>query len=217
MQHEIMTIQEVSEYLRVSERTVYDWAIKNMIPCGKIGTSWRFKRSEIEKWVDRKLTPEKKPAETTQVSIENILDRERIILFDTSDKHDALTQMIDIIATSPKIRDKQEITQGIFQREKLMSTGIGHGVGVPHIRQESIDDLVIAVGVSKSEIKDYESLDGVPVRIIFMIAAGKNQHTSYIKTLASISRTIKQESIRTKLLKTNDASDIYNILTLKGA
>ncbi len=216
MEHEIMTIQEVSEYLRVSERTVYDWAIKNMIPCGKIGTSWRFKRSEIEKWVNRKITPEQKPVETPLVSLENILDKERIVLMESTNKEEALFQMIDLIAASLKIEDKKDITQGIFQREKLMSTGIGHGVGVPHIRHRCIDNLVIAVGVSKSDIKDYESLDGAPVRIIFMIAAGEDQHTSYIKALSSISRNIKNETLRNKLLEAKDTTEIYNILTLKG-
>ena len=51
----IMTIEEVAEYLRVSERTVYDWASKGEIPCGKIGTAWRFKSSDIETWVNKLL------------------------------------------------------------------------------------------------------------------------------------------------------------------
>ena len=52
----ILTIDEVAKYLRVSERTVYDWAHKGEIPAGKIGTVWRFKKSEIEKWVDHRLS-----------------------------------------------------------------------------------------------------------------------------------------------------------------
>ena len=50
--HDILTLEEVAAYLRVSERTVYDWANKGEIPCGKLGTTWRFKRSEVERWVD---------------------------------------------------------------------------------------------------------------------------------------------------------------------
>ena len=57
MTSEIMTIEDVAKFLKVSERTVYDWAQKGEIPCGKLGTSWRFKRDEIENWVSRKLTP----------------------------------------------------------------------------------------------------------------------------------------------------------------
>ena len=53
--HDIMTVEEVAEYLRVSERTVYEWAQRGEIPAGKLGTTWRFKRREIERWVDRRL------------------------------------------------------------------------------------------------------------------------------------------------------------------
>ena len=53
--HEIMTIEDVAKYLRVSERTVYDWAQKGILPGGKIGTTWRFKSADIQKWVNDKL------------------------------------------------------------------------------------------------------------------------------------------------------------------
>ena len=56
MDDDILTIEEVAKYLRVSERTVYDWAQKGEIPSGKIGTVWRFKKSEIEKWVNDRLS-----------------------------------------------------------------------------------------------------------------------------------------------------------------
>ena len=59
--HEIMTIEEVSAYLRVSERTVYDWAQKGDLPGGKLGTTWRFKREDVENWVDSRIS--KKPAQ----------------------------------------------------------------------------------------------------------------------------------------------------------
>ena len=56
MQDDILTIEEVASYLRVSDRTVYDWAQKGEIPAGKIGTVWRFKKSEVEKWVNERLS-----------------------------------------------------------------------------------------------------------------------------------------------------------------
>ena len=53
--HEIMTIEDVAKYLRVSERTIYDWAQKGILPGGKIGTTWRFKSADIQRWVNDKL------------------------------------------------------------------------------------------------------------------------------------------------------------------
>ena len=68
MQDDILTIEEVARYLRVSDRTVYDWAQKGEIPAGKIGTVWRFKKSEIEKWVNDRLGSSK--ADVVDVSVQ---------------------------------------------------------------------------------------------------------------------------------------------------
>ena len=59
MEDDILTIEEVAKYLRVSERTVYDWAQKGEIPSGKIGTVWRFKKGDIERWVNERLSASK--------------------------------------------------------------------------------------------------------------------------------------------------------------
>ena len=66
MEDDILTIEEVAKYLRVSERTVYDWAQKGEIPSGKIGTVWRFKKSEIEKWVNDRLSSGSKSKSSIQ-------------------------------------------------------------------------------------------------------------------------------------------------------
>ena len=65
--HEIMTIEEVAEYLRVSERTVYDWAQKGDLPGGKLGTTWRFKRSDVENWVNSRIS-QQTPSKTRRGS-----------------------------------------------------------------------------------------------------------------------------------------------------
>ena len=80
MEDDILTIEEVAKYLRVSERTVYDWAQKGEIPSGKIGTVWRFKKSEIEKWVNDRLSSGSKPViPGEQVQVKNILSPDIII------------------------------------------------------------------------------------------------------------------------------------------
>jgi PTS system nitrogen regulatory IIA component len=210
--HDIMTVQEVAEYLRVSERTIYDWASKNQIPCGKIGTTWRFKRAEIEQWVDSRLN-KPAPVGANSVSITDILAPQRIVLLETKTKKEALERLIEVIATHPAVSNKDEFTDGIFRREQLMSTGIGLGIAVPHVRLESVKELIMAVGISKTGIEDYDSLDSRPVSILFMVAAGKNQHVQYIKILGAISRLIKDENVRNSLIEAPDPQAVYNLLT----
>ncbi|MBC8377734.1 MAG: PTS sugar transporter subunit IIA [Planctomycetes bacterium] len=214
---EIMTVQEVAEFLRVSERTIYDWATHGVIPCGKLGTTWRFKRSEIEKWVDEQLSaPSKKNVTFSPISLKDILNPSHITIMQTDSKDAALMAMLDNLDQTGVISDNQAITEGIFQREKLMSTGIGLGIGIPHVRMDGIDNLLMAVGVSTLDITDYESLDSQPVRLIFMILAGKDQHTLHIKTMAAIAARLKNPVLREMLIQSQNTETIFNLLTEGG-
>jgi len=212
-ENEIMTIEEVADYLRVSERTVYEWAKKGEIPCGKLGTSWRFKRSEIQKWLDRRLGQTRITTPPPSMSLSRVLTPQRCIILKSRTKTNALNEMIDILATAPQVSNKEELAAAIFSREQLMSTGIGLGIGLPHVRLSSVSDIVMAFGVSKKPIADYESLDGKPVHIIAMIAAGQNQHAEHIRLLSNISARLKDPETRQALVKVMDADQIYKILT----
>lgn len=212
--HDIMTVEEVAQYLRVSERTVYEWAQKGEIPAGKLGTTWRFKRGEIERWVDRRLSGGRRAGGPQPLVIANVLSPDRVVLMEESRKETALMRTIDALARSPLIKDRKELTRAIFDREKLMSTGIGFGVGVPHVRLGSVADLAMAVGVSSKPITDYESLDGQPVRIICMVAAGLNQHAEYIRALAAVSGKLKDPAVRGSVLSAASENEIFEILTV---
>ena len=211
---QIMTVQEVAEFLRVSERTVYEWATAGTIPCGKLGTTWRFKRLEVEKWVDEQLSKtSRKNVTFSPIEIKNILSAKNVMLLDVESKDAALMKMLDRMSANGSISHKGEIAEGIFQREKLMSTGIGLGIGIPHVRMEIIKDLIMGVGLVRSELNDYESLDGKPVKLIFMILAGKDQHPQHIKTMAAISERVRNIVLREMLMQADTAETIHQLLT----
>ena len=213
MEDDILTIEEVAKYLRVSERTVYDWAQKGEIPSGKIGTVWRFKKSEIEKWVNERLSSGTKPTtQNLQVQVKNILSPDRITFINQSSKHDALVQLSDVLATAPQVKNASELTTEILKREELMSTAIGRGIAIPHVRLSSVTDLVMAVGVCKKPIADFQTLDDQPVNLLFMIAAAYNQHSYYLKTISYFSGKLKQPDLRESMLSAQTEMDIYNLL-----
>jgi len=212
-ENEIMTIEEVADYLRVSERTVYEWAKKGEVPCGKIGTSWRFKRSEIQKWVDRRLGKPLAVDSPISISLSRVLTPKRCVILNKATKAETLSEMIGVLAAAPQISNKDELAAAISSREQLMSTGIGLGIGLPHVRLASVSDIVMAFGVSRKPIIDYESLDGRPVHIIAMIAAGQNQHAEHIRLLSHISARLKDPETRQALINAQDADEIYRILT----
>ena len=213
---DILTIEEVAKYLRVSERTVYDWAQKGEIPAGKIGTVWRFKKDEIEKWVNERLTSSVKVAQNNPlVQVQNILSPDRIVMLSHSTRHDALVALAETLGTAPQIKNRQELTVEILKREELMSTAIGRGIAIPHVRLSSVTDLVMAVGLCKNDIIDFQTIDDMPVRLLFMIAAAYNQHAYYLQTLSFFSSKLKNPVLREGLLKAVTPLEAYNLLISK--
>jgi nitrogen PTS system EIIA component len=212
MDDDILTIEEVAKYLRVSERTVYDWAQKGEIPSGKIGTVWRFKKSEIERWVNDRLSTNRMSSNFNSVQVQNILSPDRIVFLNHSSKRDALMALADNLATAPQIKNRQELASEILKREELMSTAIGRGIAIPHVRLSSVTDLVISVGISQCDIVDFQSLDDVPVKLLFMIAAAYNQHAYYLQTLSFFSSKLKNSDLRNQLLQVKSPTEAYGLL-----
>ncbi|MDR2478079.1 MAG: PTS sugar transporter subunit IIA [Treponema sp.] len=211
----ILTIEEIAKYLRVSERTVYDWAQKGEIPAGKIGTVWRFKKSEIEKWVSDRLSVNRLNPQLNSIQINTILSPERILFPGYSTKRDVLLALADNIAAAPQVKNRQELALEILKREELMSTAIGRGIAIPHVRLPSVTDLVVSLGISRCDIIDFQPLDDEPVRIVIMIAAAYNQHAYYLQTLSYFSARFKNRELRDALLAVQSAEDAYGLLTGK--
>ena len=213
MEDDILTIEEVAKYLRVSERTVYDWAQKGEVPSGKIGTVWRFKKSEIEHWVNERLSSGSRPSPSgTLIQVKNILSPDRIIFMNHSTKHDALVELASNLSTAPQVKNAQELSVEILKREELMSTAIGRGIAIPHVRLSSVTDLVMSVGINTTDIIDFQTIDDAPVKLLFMIAASYNQHAYYLQTLSFFSTKLKNKDLRDALLTVSNPLDAYNLL-----
>ncbi|MBU0936251.1 MAG: PTS sugar transporter subunit IIA [Spirochaetes bacterium] len=212
MDDDILTIEEVAKYLRVSERTVYDWAQKGEIPSGKIGTVWRFKKSEIERWVNDRLSSGRSTTPVSQINMHSVLAPERVIFLAGTRKHEALAALADNLATAVQVKSKNELLSEIVRREELMSTAIGRGIAIPHVRLSSVTDLVVSVGISKQPIQDFNAFDDELVQLLFMIAAAYNQHAYYLQTLSYFSTKLKSLDLRTGLLQAATPQAAYELL-----
>ena len=94
-------------------------------------------------------------------------------------------------------------------------TAIGRGIAIPHVRLSSVTDLVMAVGLCKNDIIDFQTIDDVPVRLLFMIAAAYNQHSYYLQTLSFFSSKLKSQTLRDGLLAATTPLEAYNLLIAK--
>lgn len=138
------------------------------------------------------------------------LIEEGVICFLEADSRDAaLKKLIDALADSGEIVDKENFFEAIIKREKIVSTGIGMGVAIPHAKLPIFNRFFLAVGLQKAkEGINWDALDGAPVRLIFMIGGPANQQTDYLKILSRLTAAIKDEDRRKKLLNTQSKEDV---------
>ncbi len=208
---EIMTIEEVAEYLRVSERTVYEWAKKGEIPSGKIGSIWRFKRDDVVAWVDKQLVSQNnKESNFVPLMLKNLFSAADIVIYDSGNKSDVLHALADIVSAKPEVTSKEEVLEGIFHREQLMSTGIGRGIAIPHVRLASVTGIVMAVALVKNGITDYESLDDMPVKLVFMILSRVDQHGEHLKLVSQLSQKLKDSTLRERLMESVTSEELFD-------
>lgn len=122
-------------------------------------------------------------------------------------KVEIIDALIDRVATSPRVKDKDKVRQAIFDREKIMSTGVGNGFAIPHGKTEAVTDIVAAFAVTQKPI-DYQSLDEQPVRLVFLLVGKDTLVGPHIKLLSRISRLMNKESFRKRLLELQTPQEI---------
>jgi fructose-specific phosphotransferase system IIA component len=144
------------------------------------------------------------------VEFDKMIDESRIIDLKATTKEDALRELVDVLATSPNVTDKDEFLRAIFEREKVISTGVGIEVALPHVKIPSVKDFAIAVGRSTKGI-DFESLDEKPVYIVVMIGANDKQAGEFLKVLAQLVLKLKNKSFRKQVMFAKDTKRIKQL------
>jgi PTS system nitrogen regulatory IIA component len=212
MAEDILTIEDVAKYLRVSERTVYDWAQKGEIPAGKIGTVWRFKKDSIERWVNERLSGSKKARQPPLIRADEVITPGRIVFLDSQNRDEALMSLADKLCAAPQIQNHNELRQAMLRREKVISAAIGCGIAIPHARLDSVSGLVVSVGISRVPVSGFLPLDGEPVRILIMVAAAYTQHTYYLHTISFFGARLKNNKLRNALIASKDETEACKLL-----
>jgi len=133
-----------------------------------------------------------------------------------SSKDEIIDAMIDLVAVSPKVLDKDRVREAILEREKIMSTGVGHGFAIPHGKTDAVSDIVAAFAVTAEPI-DYQSLDEKPVRLVFLLVGKDNMVGPHIKLLSRISRLMHKEEFRNRLLELKTSKEIIEMFKQEEA
>jgi nitrogen PTS system EIIA component len=149
------------------------------------------------------------------MNLKDVLSRDMCCILQETMKSEVLFTLTTMIKQKLNLTKEYEeaLVKNIFYREQLMSTGIGLGIGIPHIRFEGVSSPILAVGISKKGITDYASIDDEVIKFVVMIIVGKNQHKQHIRLLSIIVALLKQEETRERLIRGEKSSEIYAILT----
>ena len=129
---------------------------------------------------------------------------------------DAIRELVELVAYDESIADPKDFLARLIQREKQLSSGIGKGVAVPHLHDDTITRQLLAIGTSGSGI-EFGSPDGEPVRIVALLATPGKHHSQHMELLAALSRLLQQDSARQALVDAPDAAAVIEVFHGCGA
>lgn len=127
-------------------------------------------------------------------------------------KDEIIAELVDLICGTGRVKDRDAALSAVLERERKMSTGMEHGVAIPHGKTDAVDGLFVALATRESGI-DFDSLDGQPARIFVMTLSPKNRSGPHIQFLAEVSRLLRSESARQRVLEATTPKELIAALT----
>lgn len=144
------------------------------------------------------------------MKLSDMIDEENIIPdLKARDKKGVIEEMAESITRNDPSLDKNALIHVLMEREKLGSTGIGDGVAIPHGKFRGLTHPIISFGRSRTGL-DFESMDGEPAYIFFLLVAPENAANVHLKALATIAKILKNSSFRKALMEAATKKDLYN-------
>jgi fructose-specific phosphotransferase system IIA component len=126
-------------------------------------------------------------------------------------KAECLRMLIDMVAAAGVVRDAEDSLERLIERERVVSTGIGNGVAIPHAKTANVKDLVIGVARVAAGL-DFDALDGQPVHVLFLLLGPQEAASQHVRLLARIARLVKSEGFLDRLKAASSAEAIYQLI-----
>jgi PTS system nitrogen regulatory IIA component len=146
------------------------------------------------------------------MKITELMDKDLIIpQLSSKTKKEVLKELVDCIVRKESEVESNELLRVLLEREELGSTGIGDGIAIPHGKVKKIKKLIVSFGRSLEGV-DFQSMDGKPTHIIFLLIAPENSAGIHLKALARISRLLKDGRFRKNLMEANTSQEIYDLI-----
>jgi len=145
------------------------------------------------------------------VRIFQLLDPECVELnLNSKKKRDVIKEMVDVLYRAGKIKNPEKLEEALIQREKMGTTGIGGEIAIPHVMMEDIPQTVMMFGRKKDGVR-FDSIDGEPVRLLFLLVGPKGEASFHLKLLCKLSRLLHNTKFKSSLMKAKKKEEIIEL------
>ncbi|MCF7928612.1 MAG: PTS sugar transporter subunit IIA [Spirochaetales bacterium] len=222
-QSEIMTVLEVSDYLKLSKKTVLTMAQNNQIPCTKIGNQWRFVKSMIDDWLLSRMQviPQNDlsrliESEYDIVPISRLTDTELILTgILPGSKKEVLDRLAERAVEAKLVTDKDELLEKLLAREAMASTALGNGLALPHIRKPDgtlVREPRIIIGLCKKGV-DFNALDNGKTFLFFLLLS--DSETVHLRLMSKLNTYLRDEDFTRRLISSETPDELYGEIIKK--
>jgi len=135
---------------------------------------------------------------------------------ESKDKRGVIEELVDLLASAGQVASPQTLRDAVWSREQTRTTGIGHGLAIPHGKAAGMKSLAMAVG-KPAEPLDFEAIDNKPVRLVVLLASPPDKTSDHIQALARISRLMTVEDFRTKIYEAQTAEEVFELIKSRDA
>ncbi len=215
----VMTLTEIADYLKLSEKTVLKMIKELDIPCTKIGNQWRFLKELIDNWLIKQMTTISKDnlsqlieQDVQTVPLSRLMNLSLITFFiNKVSKKEIIAKLVLLAKNKNIISDEDYVCDKLLERENLTSTAIGKGIALPHLREPSnkiVHIPKIVIGVCRKGI-DFNSLDKKPTFLIFLILT--DNEIVHLRVMAKLMYVLKDEIFIRELMESSNPADVLQL------
>ncbi len=138
---------------------------------------------------------------------------ESLVVFSlkATNKDEVIEELVDLVATSNMVKDREQLLTDVKERENLVTTGVGYGVAFPHAKTRAVKGIVIAFGRSAKGV-NFDAMDHRPVNLYFLIAAPEDAIGAHLNVMARLSYLMKSEENRRKLMEASSPGDVLALM-----
>ena len=205
--NDLMTVSDLAEYLKLSEKTILKMVKNREIPSARIANQWRFSRMMIEDWITSKMEviPQNDLSRLIEreldfVPLSRLLSEDNILLaMEAEDKRGVLEELAENAVRTGLVSDKDLFFDKLLDRERITSTAIGKGVAIPHLRSPSdeiINEPRIIIGRSAKGV-DFSSIDGSLTHLFFLLLS--DSETVHLRILSKLAAILRDDDRITEL------------------